>query len=1092
MAITNPSDITTLELWIDHNSSGLPSTDGAEVTGWNDQSANTRHLSTTAGNGPTWDDTDTAVSFGSSDYLDDGGQGGANWSSYTLAFCIKRIGSPSSGIMFASGNATPEISAHSAYAPGGDFNAFRLYYPEGEAYGSAAPSTSAFEVWYITHNVSTNTVEFYKNNVLDRSTTLSESSTLTDTLFRIGWSNGTTQAMKLRGLCLYKKVFSSTERTDFYNWANNNWLNTTPASGEISPSKIASTTVVRQPGLNAPAPGGGGGTAPDEISNLEWWVDARDFSGFSSDTAVANWDDRSSYDRDGTEGSTIQQPIYRASDEAVEFDGSDDGLITTTGASLFTDFTIAMAIRRKTPTKAQTVLAETNWGWFLKFNSDGTFRFQGSGDLVDCTQAVSSSVWDLWYIVAKATTDTVAFYKNNVLVNSGTLSGLVSVGDAGIRLGNNGGCDYFQVKTVCIWKKELTSQERADLYTYGQVAWLGYEPQSAPISPSKLTTKTLVRQPTLSVGGVINADSPDDLSGLTLWLDYRDLTGNSDGANITSWNDRSPVGRDVSANTSANYPTWDKVNNAVAFRSPDDSLQTTVDGSTSSYHTFAIVARRTSTRAGGLIASEITSKHYLYYEGTGQWVAVNSSSVMRSNGQLSSDDFDLWIFTINQVDGVMEVWFNGLLDASATDILNDSPVIDSGWMLGSPTQAENFDIRAFLVYNRVLTQSEIDLLYSYGSANWIGAGQGGEQFISFLTPGSGTGGGDSLPYPPTNVSQVFFPTLTTTDVNGVTQSETAPSTRVRRPVVTGGSVAPADVSAHSTSLGSSLFGPHDRIVYPLVITEINNTITFYDSSTGGSRYVRPDDGVYYAHLDAAVDADFPSIYFEILEKIHEVSSNTYHFEVYNIADSEFEASGLRLVCDSGSNTFGMVFLEPWLDHRILGADSATGHEVTGTQLDFPCDYGGVFRSPHRASDKRRVKTARDISLSGEEPEGFSIGWEIGERRVFRYHHLHAAHVYEHRSKDSTLAAQAGLALGGYNALETFFNSPGHALVVHDTGDVDANISTGGHQFEVVQLSDIKQVESFDDIIESVPAGEVYDVEFEVFLINDHSDSGYSF
>ena len=72
---------------------------------------------------------------------------------------------------------------------------------------------------------------------------------------------------------------------------------------------------------------GGGVDSPDDLDNLEVWLDASDDSSVThSSNSVSQWNDLSGNGRHFTQGTSAEQPTYNNGSDYIEFDGSDDEL----------------------------------------------------------------------------------------------------------------------------------------------------------------------------------------------------------------------------------------------------------------------------------------------------------------------------------------------------------------------------------------------------------------------------------------------------------------------------------------------------------------------------------------------------------------------------------------------------------------------------------------------------------------------------------------------------------------------------------------------------------------------------------------------
>jgi len=222
--------------------------------------------------------------------------------------------------------------------------------------------------------------------------------------------------------------------------------------------------------------------------------------------------------------------------------------------------------------------------------------------------------------------------------------------------------------------------------------------------------------------------------GLVLWLDANAITGLSDGAKVNQWNDLSGESNHATQTTEANKPTYKVtiLNNkpVVRFDGLNDHLiiDTLLAGGTSS-RTIFIVAKSdvTANKAIFILNGDRTGTATArFYDITPEiWVRVGSGN------QQFNESFPAGykILTIsNDVNAkVNEIY--GWLDGSPLTVKGNTSGATALNILGTrssigtilndiTTYAWKGDIAEILVYERILTDSEREMVESYFSTKY--------------------------------------------------------------------------------------------------------------------------------------------------------------------------------------------------------------------------------------------------------------------------------------------------------------------------------------------------------------------------------------
>ena len=224
---------------------------------------------------------------------------------------------------------------------------------------------------------------------------------------------------------------------------------------------------------------------------------------------------------------------------------------------------------------------------------------------------------------------------------------------------------------------------------------------------------------------------PTDISGCTLWLEARFLTGYADGASVDRWADLSGLGRDAVQATGSKQPTF-KTNilngyPVIRFDGTDDVLNTASAafvGSDGTWTAFAVVTSTASAIkliVNGDNGTTIRVAQFLrYLDGTSaQSIAFDTAHNAYTDSVSAWSGWDV----LEAVrDGTsVETFINGTGNGStATANTPDgtSTVVNIGdFSLGSFCLPG--DLAAVLLYNRALTTTERLTIRTYCNARYL-------------------------------------------------------------------------------------------------------------------------------------------------------------------------------------------------------------------------------------------------------------------------------------------------------------------------------------------------------------------------------------
>jgi hypothetical protein len=214
-----------------------------------------------------------------------------------------------------------------------------------------------------------------------------------------------------------------------------------------------------------------------------------------------------------------------------------------------------------------------------------------------------------------------------------------------------------------------------------------------------MTTKNL-----LMTAPAAGGFAPDDISGLSLWLDADAFTGMADGDAIATWADGSVVGNDVSQTTPANRPTYKTgIQNGLAvarFDGSDDRM----DGLT--YASLTTAGNMTVFEVAGGFSTTIplmaVGGKFLLRGGT-WWISVDQGGVSCA----TPTSISLRTQVANFDTDSHSLRFNGAAEATQTQPTtppSSSVSIEIGYGFGG---AVRLDICEVLIYNSALSAGDI-------------------------------------------------------------------------------------------------------------------------------------------------------------------------------------------------------------------------------------------------------------------------------------------------------------------------------------------------------------------------------------------------
>jgi lysophospholipase L1-like esterase len=219
--------------------------------------------------------------------------------------------------------------------------------------------------------------------------------------------------------------------------------------------------------------------------------------------------------------------------------------------------------------------------------------------------------------------------------------------------------------------------------------------------------------------------APGDIADLILWLDAKSLDL-ADGAAVAAWPDISSEAASTALQATANYRPHYHVNDGDPFVKFDDAglglqhLALTLPATSDGKYTIFTVVRKTDPTSDdmGLIAAFPNHTDFGIGYNLGMVASLRNSAIY-ATGIAPSSGFDLltWVFDPTLA-GVRTI--SSGRDSFRTQNVNGGPWTGAAWSagwLGTGNGQSNFpsltEMKAFLVFNRVLSETEIAQVETY-------------------------------------------------------------------------------------------------------------------------------------------------------------------------------------------------------------------------------------------------------------------------------------------------------------------------------------------------------------------------------------------
>ncbi len=248
--------------------------------------------------------------------------------------------------------------------------------------------------------------------------------------------------------------------------------------------------------------------------------------------------------------------------------------------------------------------------------------------------------------------------------------------------------------------------------------------RTATAVPPPTSTSTRVPTPVPPTPTPDTTDAPGQINGLQLWLDASRLTGFSDGAGVTSWNDRSGNGHAAIQTTASRQPTYrSNVLNGlpvVRFDGVDDALDAGEIDLYRTGQTIFVVARVDVAKNQIFVSQHAGSTDgSWFFAGTPtglKYVVINADShrVDYNASVAGVTNFGIW--TARYTGGRMDIAVAGR-DLSGNGaqsglIKDDNQHVVVG-DYGGPGWKLDGDVAEIIVYNRSLSAIERTAVENY-------------------------------------------------------------------------------------------------------------------------------------------------------------------------------------------------------------------------------------------------------------------------------------------------------------------------------------------------------------------------------------------
>jgi alpha-tubulin suppressor-like RCC1 family protein len=713
-------------------------TSGGSVTQWTDQSSNQYNVTQTAGdNAPTVGTDATSglpvLAFNGSQYLADAGDQTAVTNDVTIITVASATAPTATATQLVVGNATDGTEAR-ALATDSSSQSFN----NGDTFADGGPVAlgAGLNINTMTYSESGSLASFYSQGVANGTASLSATDvssglTIGSLLYYgpyLSWNGNIAEVL------VFNRILTTSEREQIELYLANKYQIYAPGASWISSySSAVQTEINRNHWSNQQATAYVAFQAanPDVLTTgLEAWYKADSGVTLGIGSNVISWADQTG-NNNLSQQAELGQPTLIASDSngepGLRFGGSQSLTSPNSlGVGVNADMTIVAVGMTTTPANQQYSLylgngtaGETR---ALGYQSSNEF-FDATGSSASGAAAPSANAFATEAASINSTLTSVTFYQNGVQTATGSISGLSNPSN-GISLGTAWQGD---ISEVLVYDHQLSSSELQEVGVYLADKYGLYNPNATWPEAYSSDVQTLITanqwsksqaDTYVAVSGTLPV-----VSGLTAWFraDSGVETASSLGQSVDIWKDSSWNQNDVSQTTASNEPTLGvdpgTGKPTVQFNGSEYLAHNNYYPSLNDITIVTIASSPTlSSAIEGQVAfgSEATQRGLLY---NGGYEAFSDAyhTYFDGGSAPSTSSLVTSAVTYSSATGTANFYSNGSANGSASA---SSFAITRGLAIGSmanlsPFNAWNGNISEILIYNRVLTSTELGEIQTY-------------------------------------------------------------------------------------------------------------------------------------------------------------------------------------------------------------------------------------------------------------------------------------------------------------------------------------------------------------------------------------------
>lgn len=206
---------------------------------------------------------------------------------------------------------------------------------------------------------------------------------------------------------------------------------------------------------------------PTDIAGLTLWLKA-DALALSDNDPIATWTDSSGNGNDATNGTAGQQPLYKTNiingKPVARFDGTDDGLVYTTGVTDCTVFCVASLIALTVDYAPFAISGTGGFRMVSKVPANNNWGTFANSAPVSAGEDLALGTFN--YLELKTSGTALTLYRNGVQKATDTNH---SQGTSGNQVGKEGGAGRFvnaDIAELLVYDTALSDANRGLVETY--------------------------------------------------------------------------------------------------------------------------------------------------------------------------------------------------------------------------------------------------------------------------------------------------------------------------------------------------------------------------------------------------------------------------------------------------------------------------------------------------------------------------------------------------------------------------------------------------------------------------------------------------